>query len=112
MTKVGDTETEGTTLDSLFLGLSSPLGEKSLPMDGVDHESLASEDVGIDYGDDEEKDDEDEDEDDKIPIVCNGKNFFKGLASQRVFEANEDGTPGDCVGVWLHDSFVPLVPQS
>jgi hypothetical protein len=108
-----------TNLKSLFLGFPTyspflPEREGSMEegsMEGVDHESLHSDDVGINYGDDEDDgvDEGDDDDYDKLPVVLNGKNYFRSMNSQRVFEAKDDGTPGECVGVWLHDSFVPLV---
>ena len=111
---------EGTTLESLFLGADvqafADLRREqrhtmdSGSMDAVDHESLHSDDIGINYGDDEEDEGGDEEDgEDKIPVTSNGKNYFRSLNSQRVFEALEDGTPGECVGVWLNDTFVPLV---
>ena len=110
---------DSTNLKSLFLGFPTyspflPEREGSMEegsMEGVDHESLHSDDdVGINYGDDEDDGvDEGDDDYDKLPVVLNGKNYFRSINSQRVFEAKDDGTPGECVGVWLHDSFVPLV---
>jgi len=110
---------EGTTLESLFLGTDVQAFAElrreqrhtmdSGSMDAVDHESLHSDDIGINYGDDEDEGGDEEDGEDKIPVTSNGKNYFRSLNSQRVFEALEDGTPGECVGVWLNDTFVPLV---
>jgi hypothetical protein len=37
-----------------------------------------------------------------------GKSYLRGSTSFRVFEKDEHGLPGACVGVWMFQQFVPL----
>jgi len=115
VTKVEDPDEPhpGTTLESLFLGVPTSAGQRRTTFDGesmdaVDHESIHSGDVGINYGDEEEEQGEEPEGDDKIPFQHQGKTYFRGLATQRVFEAKEDGTPGGLAGLWMSDTFIPL----
>jgi len=108
--------TLGTTLESLFLGVSpyqddpyyeGPSQDGMDGMDYVDHESIRSDDVGIDVRDSDEEDGEDGFEEPKVPFEYEGKQYTRGLLSQRVFDTN--GSDETCVGVWVNETFVPLL---
>ena len=85
-------------------------------MEGVDHESLRSEEVGIGCDDDEEDNDayplrsglEEEGQDDKIFVEYEGKPYFRGIVNNKMYDAKEDGTPGACIGLWVKDRPVPF----
>jgi len=148
VTKVGSDLTgpsmgeQGTTLDSLFLGLDSDARRYAIDgesMAGIDHESIRSEDVGVccddeEDGEDDEDDEEDEEDndayprrstldtkaeeqeqelelDDKILTEYEGKPYFRGIKTHKVYKAEEEGsslTPGACIGVWVQGEYVPL----
>jgi len=126
VTKVGGEQ--GTTLESLFLGLEGPLRRSGLEEDpevrrfamdgesmaGVDHESIRSEDCEDDdayplRSSLDEKEEEEGQEDDKIYVECEGKPYFRGIVNNKVYKAKEDGTPGDCIGVWVQGCPTPFV---
>lgn len=93
--KVTKVEEEGTSLDTLFHRM--PTYEDD---DGyVDHESLCSEDVGVDV---------DDEEDELVPIDIEGTSYLRSTATHRVFSKTEDGSQGPCVGVWMFQQFVPI----
>jgi hypothetical protein len=43
-----------------------------------------------------------------IPMEHEGKSYLRGSTSFRVFEKDDRGLPGACVGVWMFQQFVPL----
>ena len=130
VTKVGGEQ--GTTLESLFLGLD-PLRRSGLEenpearrfamdgesMAGIDHESIRSEDCedddtyplrsSLDEKEEGEGEGQEQEEDDKIYVEYEGKPYFRGIVNNKVYKAEEDGTPGDCIGVWVQGRPTPFV---
>lgn len=92
---------DGTSLESLFLGVS-PYGDED-----IDHESIRSDDVGVDIRDSDDEEEQEEFEELKIPFDYEGKQYVRGIKSQRVFDTS--GMGDKCVGVWVNETFVPLI---
>ena len=86
---------QGTPLESLFRQFPTYNDEDEGVDEAVDHESIYSEDVGAEV-------------DEMIPMEHEGKSYLRGSTSFRVFEKDEHGLPGACVGVWMFQQFVPL----
>jgi len=85
---------DGTPLESLFRRFPTYDDDEGVD-DAVDHESIYSEDVGAEV-------------DEMIPMEHEGKSYLRGSTSFRVFEKDDRGLPGACVGVWMFQQFVPL----
>ena len=86
---------QGTPLESLFRQFPTYNDEDEGVDEAVDHESIYSEDVGAEV-------------DEMIPMEHEGKSYLRGSTSFRVFEKDDRGLPGACVGVWMFQQFVPL----